>query len=250
MISLVLKTVRCLYLYLSYGWVLRKNRVWHKKRLGGEVNILANGPSLNLVDLDKLKKADCITMNNFDKCSWKDEVNIVAHCIGEPIQSSHWGKDQWNIVGKVIADSYWFDYTVRSDIEKWNERKTVYYVMATLSEELPGIRKVDLCKPILGFSTTAQMAIMIAMYMGYSKIKLHGFDHDMLANRNLSPHFYDDDGEVRVVDYTDTPYIEIMNRTIKMWKRYIVLQKIALNQGIKIINCTKNSYLDVFERGE
>lgn len=247
---IILKVLRSILIYILHGKCLVANRSWRDYKSGGEVFILANGPSLGNINAERLYGRDCITMNNFNKCAWKDEVNIVAHCIGEPRQSRHWGVDQLEIMNEINADSYWLDYSVKRDADNWDNNINVNYVMATLSEDIPFMNKINLCRPTLGFSTTAQMAIMVAVFMGYKNIKLLGFDHDMLANRNVSAHFYQDDQSVRVVDYTETPYIDIIKRTLTMWKRYIVLKKIASKSGVKITNCTHNSYLDVFENGK
>jgi hypothetical protein len=244
-----LKLIRAVFIYLFHRKLLLKNKEVKNTKLGMSVFVIANGPSLNDIDHTTLKNKDVIVMNNFDLCRWKDEVNIVAHCIGEPKNSSHWGNDQIEISNNTNALSYWYHYSVKGQIEKYSNIKhssPFYFMAPVIPENIFFSKKFNLSSFTLGYSTTAQMAIMVALYMGYNQINLIGFDHDMLKNRCVSPHFYQEGNGAVIVDKTGKSYLSIMNRCVKMWNRYYKIKEVADANKVTIYNNTKNSFLDVF----
>lgn len=244
-----LRLIRAIFIYLSHRKILLKNKEIKGTKLGKTVFVIGNGPSLNDFNHTKLKNKDVIVMNNFDLCAWKDEPNIVAHCIGEPKNSNHWGVDQIEISNNTNALSYWYHYTVNDQIKKYtniNHSSPFYFIAPVIPENLFISRKFNLSSVTLGYNTTAQMAIMIAIYMGYSQINLIGFDHDMLKNRYVSPHFYEEGNGAVIVDKTNESYLSLMNRCVKMWNRYYKIKEVADANNVCITNKTKNSFLDVF----
>ena len=112
-----------------------------------------------------------------------------------------------------------------------------------------GTKNIKLDCPTLSYQTTAQLSIMVAMHMGFKQICLHGFDHDWLAATDYQRHFYSSDK-----DDTDCveamSYHEIISFMERMWRIYIKLDQLSKRQNIKILNCSRGSYLDVFERYE
>ena len=72
---------------IKYRHILSRNKSFYNKYYNQEVIIIANGPSLLQIDRKVFSNRKVIVMNNFDQCEWKDELNIVAHCVGEPFDS-------------------------------------------------------------------------------------------------------------------------------------------------------------------
>ena len=244
-----LRVIRSFAIYIVNRSVLMRNNEVKNTKLGETVFILANGPSLNLFNYKEIKNTDVIVMNNFDLCTWKDKINIVAHCIGEPKHSSHWGDDQIEISNNTNALSYWYHYSVKDQIDKYNNinhSSPFYFVAPSVPEKLFFSKNFNLSHCTLGYSTTAQMCIMLAVYMGYSKINLIGFDHDFLKNRCVSPHFYKEGIGAVIVDKTSDSYLSLMNKAVKMWNRYYKIKDVVDAKKVTIKNLTKNSYLDVF----
>lgn len=245
----VLRLTMGVFKTIRFYNTLKKNKIFKDSKKGKTVFVIANGPSLINYDHKKIKDKDVIVMNNFDLCSWKSEVNIVAHCIGEPINSSHWGNEQIEISNRTNSKSYWYHYSVKNDIYKYENKKNwelFHFVAPIIPEGIFFNRNFNLSSCTLGYSTTAQMSLMLAIYMGYSQINLIGFDHDMLKNRNVSPHFYQEGKGALLVDKSNETYISIMRRCLKMWNRYYKIKYVADFKKIKITNLTKNTYLDVF----
>tara|TARA_B100002052_G_C15751057_1_gene537748 strand:+ start:88 stop:876 length:789 start_codon:yes stop_codon:yes gene_type:complete len=246
----MIRIIRAFLIYLFNIKLLSKNNHLRNSKFGEKVYVIANGPSLSSFDYNNIKNIDVIVMNNFDLCEWKDKVNIVAHCIGEPKNSEHWGNDQIEISKNTNAESYWYHYSVFKQIKNYNkimDEKSYYFFAPLIPEDMFLFNDFNLCFPTLGYSTTAQMAIMVAIFMGYKEISLVGFDHDMLKNRNISPHFYKEGTHARVVDKTNESYLKIMTRCLKMWNRYYKIKRVSIAKNVEIINRTSNSYLDVFK---
>jgi hypothetical protein len=247
----LVKIIRAFFKYLKNFKLLNSNREMFNLKQGKAVYVLANGPSLNAFDIESLFGKDVIVMNNFDLCKWKDKVNIVAHCIGEPKTSPHWGDNQIEIINNTNALSYWFHISVRKDVKRYlndNTKKNIYYVQPSLPIiNLKWFSEVQLHYSCLGYKTTAQYAIMVAMYMGFKEIRLIGFDHDMLCNRNVSPHFYKEREGVQKVDLSVHSYYKLLNTAKEMWEYYYKLKSITDKLGIRIINLSQPTFLDVFD---
>jgi hypothetical protein len=237
--------------YFGLQQILRCNKQFENTHVGKDVYVLANGPSLNNYQLDLLFGKEVIVMNAFHLAPWKDKVKIVAHCFGEPVFSSAW-EDPWPMFNETDADSYWLHHSVlkkKGNIQ-FKGKPTMYMLPVVPSGVWPGNRKLNLAMPSLGYITTAQMAIMVAMYMGYKKIFLLGFDHDWLSQRNISPHFYEETDSVGKADLSRTSYYDLINLVRLKWDIYYKLKAIADASGCHIVNLSKPSYLDVFDTSD
>jgi hypothetical protein len=229
--------------------ILSANLVQRDKHRGESVYILGNGPSLNSVDRRVFRGRKVIVMNSFHRSEWKNEVEIVAHCLGEPRDSPSWSADYCTeSINGTDSASYWIHFSSYKRFSEVKSGKNVYFVFPNVE---PGLwrprRKINLHSPTLGFQTTAQLAIQVALYLGFVKIMLLGFDHDWLASPKFSPHFYS-----REKDPDDTlsqhSYRSIIEFTRRMWIIYYKLKEVSISHGAGIYNMTERSYLDVFER--
>ena len=88
---------------------------------------------------------------------------------------------------------------------------------------------------------------MVALHLGYKEVNLIGFDHDWLANRNVSPHFYKERKGVRKADLSIFPYYNLITISKNMWKIYMKLNSSSKKMKVKITNLSKPSFLDVFD---
>lgn len=236
--------------FISYTHVLKRNKQYKNIKKGKTVFIIANGPSLNNFDIPSLYGKEVIVMNNFNFAEWKEKVNIVAHCIGEPKDSNQWGVDQIEIIKETEAQAYWFHISVLKDVEEKNKsiNKNCNYVFPIIP---PGLwnnkSKINLAMPVLGYQTTAQMALMVAIYMGYKKINLIGFDHDWLCHRDEAPHFYEKKDSIKKDILSTISYYKLIKISEMMWKIYYKIKYSAINSGSEITNLSSPSYLDVFD---
>jgi hypothetical protein len=228
--------------------ILKKNSKWLNQFRGENVIIVGNGPSLKKIDINLLKGKKVIVMNSFEHATWKNDVEIVAHCIGEPSMVSAWSKNEIiNNINGTNSLSYWLHYTSYGHFEESTKKDKLHYTFITKEARLYGLKQINLAGPTLAYQTTAQMAIMVALYMGFKEISLIGFDHDWLASPDYSRHFYSDKRDSHDT-LNEMSYLEIVCMIERMWNIYYKLNEIAIHKGVNIFNLTEDSYLDVFEK--
>ena len=232
--------------FLRLRPVLGLNREWAGRFQGERVYIIANGPSVATVDRGLFRGEKVITMNNFHRADWKHEVESVAHCFGEPPGTPGWLEPAECINGTSSA-SYWVNAAAYGHFKGIHPDKKLYYVLAGIEPSVWGKRSVDLTGLGLGFQTTAQLAIEVALFMGFKEIRLLGFDHDWLASPQFSKHFYSNERDPE--DALGTfPYYDIIKSSLRMWEGYYALERAAASHGALIVNMTDGSFLDVFPR--
>jgi len=225
---------------------LKENKVFFKKYIGEDVYVIGNGPSLNNFDLKKIAGKKIISMNHFELHPMKDSFEIVAHCIGEPIDSYSW-ENPTNMLSNINADSFWFNFNTSKFFESNPINKKIYYYLQGTAFPFFDVKKIDLTKICLPYESTAQMSIAIAIYMGFKNIYLLGFDHDFLAIKNISTHFYEERDGVTLSDWSRLKYIERIKMVLKLFSIYDQLKIIADESSINIVNKSNPSYLDVFK---
>lgn len=226
------------------------NSQWRQTYAGGRVFVLGNGPSLADFDRSALSGEMVIVMNSFDRCAWKNDVNIVAHCIGEHQSSQAWSaKEISSSINGTHSASYWLDISSYLQIGCIDSSKSVHYVLPVFEPGLWGARPFELHAPTLAYQTTAQLAIQVAIYMGFEEVLLVGFDHDWLASRDYLNHFYS--MEKDATDSIGTMrYLDIINFMQRMWTIYYSMRAVAERAGVTVVNLSSTTCLDVFERRE
>ncbi len=104
------------------------------------------------------------------------------------------------------------------------------------------------CQNILNFATTA------AVNMQYEKVYLYGADHswtrDLMVNdKNVvcygDRHVYDTN-----LNYIELPgkLSELLTYFSKAFEAHQVINKYAKKRAVEIINCTKHSFIDAYQR--
>jgi len=242
------RKVRVTLRFFSVRALLAKN--YGLQAQSDTVVILGNGPSINQLDLPSvLAGVDVIVMNSFYRHPDAHKLKIVAYCVGE----QGWYAQNSDISNMLNTPSsqYWFSTDFAARLKP---------LLANIHLYLPGNdavlkqhkKNLDLSHPAPYYENTSQMAIMISMSKGYKKIILLGFDHNYLASEWYLEHFYEEDFKVEAsisrlyIDGAD--YHALIQNCERMWARYKLINSYALSRGIEIINCGKDSYLDVFRR--
>ena len=237
--------------YLNFGnkKLLKKNKDFYDIYSGQSVHILANGPSLTDRIQSQLAGEKVIVMNDFFRSNFIDSFDIVALCYAEPATSSAYSKDNIiDIIQKTKAKSFWFDISLcNKNLTQFTPNKTINFILPGYEPNLFFGSEIDLSKMTLSYNTTASMAIMVAIYMGFKDISLHGFNHDWLANPDFSKHFYSDKKDI-TDKWNQFSYHQQIIIVDRIWRIYIKLDKLCCANEIKVLNCTENSFLDVFEK--
>ncbi len=125
----------------------------------------------------------------------------------------------------------------------------INYFFPTLKVTSKKIR-FDISKQCSNFSTVALTCIQIAMYMGYSKINLIGFD----LPPGTMPHFYKEnknqqegiEQELNKINHYE--YCELFWQYTNCLHESFFLADLAKEMNIKIINHSKSSYVKAFDK--
>ena len=190
-----------------------------------------------------------IVMNSFHRAEWKHDMNIVAHCFAEHFSSKSWSASGiLDCIDGTNSHSYWLDISSFNKIEGIKYGKNIQYVLPVYEPQLYHKYGFNLSYPTMAYQTTAQLAIQVAMHMGFKDIYLIGFDHDWLSSRDYSRHFYSLEK-----DSTDglenLSYLKIIEFMKRMWTIYYAMERIAKKLDVKIINLSSRTFLDVFKSG-
>lgn len=215
--------------------------------------VIGNGPSLKRHDLTKLTGCK-IVMNSFylhpDIKKINPDYYIFADPEGGNIDKPNvlkWWSDialntkgldtkfvlPVSLNGTVVTNSYLC------------ERKLYFVLFGDTFNKQTAI-KFDPCKQIPNVQNTLGEGLLLAMYMGYKKIIILGTDHDWLSHWNLDSHFYSGSASAAIGEDIKMPYHWWLNAVNKMFQQYLVINDIAKENRVEIINCSESGVLDVF----
>ena len=239
----------------NYGHLLARNEQFRNCHKGQRCFIIGNGPSLNSQDLAPLANEITFVTNYFHlhpivSKEWQPKYYCFSDpaCFdgGQPLSAYN------HIVSVITSGSFFVPhqaYEFLTSNEALPANRT-YYV-ATCEDISSGHSRLpDLTKTTPGAQTVVQLAVIIAMYMGCSPIYLLGLDHDWLAHGGNHINFYSDEGVEEQPDgnLPGWSYHGMMDAVMTMWKIYEHQKALADSNGIKIVNCTRGGFLDVFPR--
>lgn len=229
---------------------LNRNLIYKDVHKGKRCFIVGNGPSIKKVDLKKLRNEYTFVVNHFFQHKDTKIMKPDYYCI---IDREHF-KDTSNskkffraLENKINKQTTFFFPIQYSAYVKRNQllkKHAIHYLMlnGNFSEKLNF--NVQIEKSLPGLINVVLACILVASYMGFSEIYLLGVDHDWLKERTFGRggrfyerHYFEND-EKNSYEYASYCQSEL-------FKSYRLLKEKLKNT--KIINCTDNSYLDVFE---
>lgn len=261
--------------------------VWHgtysnpfKTSYKGTVAVLANGPSLKeviptLQTDPAFQDVDYIVMNYFAFEEVFFQIKPKHYCLADPMffGETHRKEEALRLFALFQQKVDWplNIYIPASELKKFK----------TFSQlDNPHIHIVPLCTiDYTGYErfrfyfykhsvsmpcpqTVANMCIFVAINVGYSQVNLYGVDHtffDSLCvddqNRlcNRDTHFYDNGTpSLKPIQRIDSGKVwkigDYLIAIAKMFKSHDLLAAYAQYRNVKIVNCTKGSMIDSYER--
>ena len=240
----------------EHGALLQRNEIFRNRHKNQRCFIIGNGPSLKHQDIGPLADEITFATNSF----------YVHPVIGETWQPSYYflsdplyfdGREPISTLHKIAETisraPLFVPHYARESLERTKAlpAERTYYVALGEAISEDNVRKYDLTRPTTGVQTVVQLAILAAIYMGCSPIYLLGLDHDWLAHGGTSLHFYSKENpeDQPAGNLPGWRYHSMMDAVLMMWKVYELELLMAQEAGVKIINCTRGGFLDVFERG-
>lgn len=278
-IVLCSKTLFCFLNLLRYGTFKRQSFSISNPTLA----VIANGPSLNddlpaLIQSKSIKDFCCV--NSFvlhpafleirpniyvlaDPLFWLNNEKFIKE--REPIYEQFRTNVSWNMTIFIPNVSKKF-----IDFEKLFENNSYIKIQYANFMEWTGFSSMSNWVYKNGwFMPRPQNVVVPSIFTGincgYKTIELYGVDHSWTEqitvdqNNNvcmIDRHFYEPN-PAKQICYTlskskalDKPYKmhELLRDFAFMFESYHKLRSYADYKAVKVINCTKNSYLDAFER--
>lgn len=202
--------------------------------------VVGNGPSLNLLDLSLLPRADVI-ISNF--AYYKPELlaastyhTIVNHYVAE---QANYEVNALQNVTKVYP--YWLGVSLNADDH-------TYFLDTVARPEF----STDVTDWSNWWSTVSYFNLHLAYSLGYRKVLLIGFDHNYEQPKEAV------DGDLITQDSDDVNHFDSRYFRGKVWQaadtdqmalRYQISKEAYEKDGREIINCSVGGKLEVFERG-
>jgi hypothetical protein len=250
-----------------------------KKQYSGKVIVLANGPSLKenlpLFEKPQYREVDFIAMNFFAFDETFFSLKPKHYCLADPMFFCKGNKNSeqvekffdilqhkvdWSMNLWVPSKCHKHKFLEYSKLKNeyisiinlsgffWNSFENMRYWMYKRGRAMPA--------PY----TVANMCIYIGLSIGYSSMEIYGLDHTffdgLFVNEknqlcNKYNHFYGESHIKPVIDVLTGKGIKISHYLFvfsQMMKSHDDLAGYAKYLKTPLINCTKNSMVDSYER--
>lgn len=247
-----------LYIFPQRDELKRTNKLKNTTN-GKKCFVFANGPSMNLLDVEKIEgyqKAgfDVICVNSYILSDMAKTVVPNYYVLSDPVS---FGVSE-NIVPNDVMDAQ------KRQIEHLNELNIPVFIPAQFSNlnlitnhyifndfENRFSKNIDPIKP-RGYRTmTAYKTLAIACYMGYETIYICGFDNDYFkaisVDENndayiIDKHFYDQGIKIRTTPSVGKGMGDIL------WEHHRLFKNLELFTHHNITNLNKNGLIDTFSK--
>ena len=243
------------------------------------LTILANGPSLSdTLDSNISFDGDVMAVNSFFKTEKFMTIRPKYYIISAPefwipmkgefyinmqqeLESSFANDVNWEMTFLIPYKSRKYEYAKK--IENLNPKiKTAYYNDTaidsnTLVDRRLMSKKLAMPRP----HNVLIPSLMTGTWLGYSRIEVYGADHSWLpyiyvdTNNNTfltQKHFYDANSAEAKPMYKggeETRKLhEMLHKFYLSFKAYHAINSWSASRGTKIINKTKESFIDAFDR--
>lgn len=239
--------------------VLQKNNKYKNIHADERVFIICTGPSINKMDLTRLKNEKTIAVNSFYLHKDCRLISPDYYCV--PAIKGYFTSDVGmeflrEIQRNTLETDYFFSIRDKQMIESVKEYEGVSVNYMSFSS-IPNYENadIDLTGLVMGAQSASIMALEMALYMGFREIYLLGTEHDVLTTRRYT-HFYSYHESIasKAAEYENaqgddaTPFNIELECVYNLWNQYKIIKKIAERRGVSIYNATRGGILDVFER--
>ena len=242
----------CLEKELQY-FVVDGNAIIHKttdsfkqyKSLhkGERVFLIGNGPSLADTDLDLIANEKSIAMNRvsllYKETSWRPTYYLFA---SDNINHPIWGDDWQESVNLAVSQKETKSFIWSEFADRVNDHPNIHYFDHVTEPEIAeeGSFSLNVSQFISKTGTTMNMALQLALYMGFSEIILLGCDMNWRSSKSESvdPNHFHPDYQANIPDgFTEQQ---------RMRKTHETAHQKILKQGSRVYNASIKTVLDVY----
>jgi hypothetical protein len=248
-------------LYPFPGTLLRRNQRFRDRHKGERCFILGSGNSILDQDLTRLREERVMTQNNFHAHPQIASIAPDYHVVVPKYQSEEFDAD-WEAWLRAMQER------LPEATELFLNENTAYLVerLGVLEGRVAYLRNgyhcallrrapVNLCRALMAVPTVLPLCLAIAIYMGFEKIILLGFDLDTVCrwHRPDTKRFY---GKSPITANRAERALEERSETLGLkwinmwtiWRQCNLLKQAAEARGTRIVNATNGGLLDMFDR--
>jgi hypothetical protein len=236
------------------------NVVLNGKHQGERCFIVGSGTSIKEQNLDFLENEYTFVLNSTylhpDFKKWKANYLVFS---GVEWHKNILEASGYDIYREIEAHTdteivYLLNETDIEGVQKYNHlsnRQKYYFAYTKQASTIVGTETIDLAQPLWGGQNVAQLALQIAIGMGFKEIYLLGIDHDYILHKinKTFPNFYKEDESIAYKSNSkddNTNLLYWFKTCVNLWSIYEKIQLLALHHKVKIFNSNRNSILDVF----
>lgn len=253
--------------------LLSKNALFKNKYKGKRCFIIGNGPSLKDMDLSLLKDEYTFTVNQLPKNKQFESIKTSFHLWSD---ARFFKLDENDEGDMALLDTMkrvnspdnnpvvFYEIAAKDMVNKFELDKEldVHYFAALQFTKKRYLKKdsIDFTKVVCNWPTVIQIAITMAIYMGFSEIYLLGLDCTGFINiaetklkdysHGIKYAFDVSDAEKKRMEKSNSMYSmkqELLCQA-ELFDDYDLISEYAKRKGIKIFNATKGGLLESFER--
>jgi hypothetical protein len=253
--------------------VLNRNEKFRDIHRGQRCFIVGTGPSINSQDLSPLKDEIVFSLSRFYYHSLYETIRPRYQVFsGMTLHPFLFEKDglpcdiykeaELKIISEIIFTCIGDKQFIQEN--NFFQKQQIFYVAPDPDSGMKDIhvKGLDLTKSIFGFYLIPELAIQIAIFMGFREIYLLGLDHtwlyEVLHGRDFDHQFYDlktgvlgKDNNREFISKKQDEYAsfhQLISLYYHFYEDYSALKKYGENKNIKIYNATRGGMLDIFER--
>jgi hypothetical protein len=280
----IIKTLDKIFYYFTPGWfynqikylwikwimnkpqvkrLIRNNLVYKDIHKGQRCFILCNGPSVKNENLALLKGEIVMSVSQGYNHRDFDTISPKYHCLPQITYGSITKDDvieYFKVMHTRIGNAELFLNETESElVDKYNlfpNRKVNYVCLSPFKFKDPYKKTEkgfpDITGIIPGVESVPVLCLMIALYMGFSKIYLLGVDHNFTDKKyeyafNENIFKYKHKGVSVDNEIKDNNYHMFYTLT-SLWEQYRYIKEMALLNDVDIYNLSPSSELDEFEK--
>lgn len=237
---------------------LKKNKRFKNIHLGERCFILGNASSLNNHNLKKLAGEKIFSVSygylHPDYPTYKPQFHCLPQLTLSNADKGLNEKKASQFLNDIFKNTMGATLFLHKGIKKVNyatkySHRDVCFIGTSAAAKFDN--KIDLTRYIYPIQSVPQMAISVALYMGFKEIYLLGVEHDELCSLKYE-YFFNrskiifSDPDVDESNKLKIQRLHLFKTYVKLFEGYDRLKKIANNHGCKIYNCSSTSFLDVY----
>lgn len=252
--------------------VLLSNRLLKGKYKGSRCFIIGNGPSLNMLELAKLKNEYVFSMNMITKHRQLEQINPSFHSEIEPIETmsaysetcEYHPDNYYKQIEKAFCNLntiLFFRYDCKDYFDKKGlfKDKQVFYLQGSTDfnrdAKYSAFSCSDISRPYSFMANSFYNAICCCSYLGFTDLYLIGFDADYIL-KNSKLHFYEEPEIIYKAGIKPYFLSEPKNESNKELARHLyeylngleLIKKYFGKKGVRIYNAGVGGFVDTFDR--